>query len=447
MLVLQIVLFMSLCVMFVCLCSFRFVCITETVLTMGGKRIKKGKRVECHWDKMKDDVIADHILPFLGGKSLVALAQTCSRMKCVVLDKFRWKRLKVRVKEQRDLESFGVFVREISDTGDLKFVQFTFGEDFDSYKVGLVPRIFPNVRELRVFFSPVLSSKSFDVSGLLQDFYLIYPNVTEFWLCCENAEPGKFDRILTNNGKLGPSPWNITRFELLATVQQGVKVFDQSLFVQIPAAEQVAVNFDDPIVEKCADSLNILEIDESDVILRRLDDRFVRLSRVILKCEKFTTGNAAKFPQTLARLDLTVSKIEFSQNVGFPGIKVLSVTFPVSISENQNWQNIVVKICQVFPNLQDLRLESLCDDVMNDQWLLPLGNLPNLEILKLAGFSNLIGWFLQGKRFPMLRGVEFRGCGGVLREILEIAKSGNASLAQGMIRVFENQGSEVLYEL
>lgn len=380
---------------------------------------------------LPDDVLVKHILPWLGTKSLVSLAQSCTDMQEVVLDLFKWKSIKVRLFSQKDLEEFAAFMRKVKHTDEVNVFQLTVGPGLYGYKSGLGPRQFIGAKVVRLFVGcdPPGARKrrrklhfDIDVSALLADLRIMCPNVRNFWLQYADPEVVNIPIVCISDSLSVCSAWGVLEADCVR-VSQGDKmrvvVGTRGVKCRLPAS--IALAF--------ARLTGCLIVKAESALLRGVDEGFQRLAVLDLKCGTLVMEDLKHLPEHVFDLRLKVWNVQFSPGVVMPGVSCLSLSLSVAAAEGQDerpsWSKLVEGLRLTFPNATRLELNaSAGGDAMVDRWLYPLGKHGKLRILTLAGFTGVSGGFLHGDRFSRLWFLHFKGCPDILEDVIKMAKNG-----------------------
>lgn len=140
------------------------------------------------------DHILHLVLPFVDGRGSVAFAQTCRKMHDFVFKQHKWERLNIVIRRQKDLEGLVQFMRMASLDAVWR-VRLIIHDSLKSYKMGLGPVVLRGVVSLKLRFHPGVEDyaerlHTFDLSPLLSDCYLFFPNVK--WLEIDSSDDVAF---------------------------------------------------------------------------------------------------------------------------------------------------------------------------------------------------------------------------------------------------------------
>lgn len=95
------------------------------------------------------DHIFHLVLPFVDGRGLIAFAQTCRKMHDFVLKQYKWQKLNIVIRRQKDLEGLVHFMRMASLEAVWR-VRLIIHDSLKAYKMGLGPVVLRGVVSLKI---------------------------------------------------------------------------------------------------------------------------------------------------------------------------------------------------------------------------------------------------------------------------------------------------------
>lgn len=158
---------------------------------------------------LSNDVLLNHILPYLSGDHRKALACTCHRMwELCYGQKYPWNHLRATIPDNATFNRLGYFMANWDEDKLHGLTSFSLALPLDSYTHGLnTALVVPSVTKLTLVLKP--RARTLWVDNLLVDLYKIFPSIRDLSIEVHDVcEQGCGIKIMPNQKG---SPWKLDK--------------------------------------------------------------------------------------------------------------------------------------------------------------------------------------------------------------------------------------------